>query len=237
MPIKYSEAQTIDAISKALEEPLSVYNSGCCNWRGKPNDSDRYYTDIIAEKILSQYDSWVDFLERSKIKRENTANVSRSNSKPSNEQSNRIEEQIAKKMYGQTWYGIGEVKGFQVPLKDKLDAQNKGRGKIDLLSVTEDGDIAIIELKRPGSRETLLRCALEIETYYRISDHSQLGKDFGISSNTIKKVILIEKGSSPNNDLKTDQRWVLELINKAGISVLVYEVNPEINELISIEDA
>jgi len=237
MPIKYSEAQTIDAISKALEKPLSVYNSGCCNWRGKPNDSDRFYTDIIAEKILSQYDSWVDFLERSKIKRENTANVSRSNSKPSNEQSNRIEEQIAKKMYGQTWYGIGEVKGFQVPLKDKLDAQNKGRGKIDLLSVTEDGDLAIIELKKPYSNETLLRCALEIETYYRISDHSQLRKDFGISSNKIKKIVLIEKDSAPHKNFESGHRKVLELIDRAGIIVLVYEINHDINELISIEDA
>ena len=60
---------------------------------------------------------------------------------------------------------FGKILDYQVPLKNK--STDKGLGKIDLISVKESSKpgtkiIYFLELKKDNSKETLLRCLLEV---------------------------------------------------------------------------
>ena len=93
-----------------------------------------------------------------------------------------------KKMYNK----LGEILDYQVPLKDK---KNTKAGKIDLISYNEnENKLYLIELKNDFSKESLLRCALEIITYSKQIDIERLKKDFSLSNKTkVGKAILIFK--------------------------------------------
>lgn len=70
---------------------------------------------------------------------------------------------------------IGMIEDYQTPLKSTADDE---AGKIDLLSF--DGQVMrILELKKPDSKETMLRCVLEGFTYMRTADCGKLISDFG----------------------------------------------------------
>ena len=94
--------------------------------------------------------------------------------------SNRKEEILAKKMHSRYYEPVGEIIDYQVPLKDYVkDNEDRRFGKIDMLSVNEDTKtIHVIEFKKPGSAETMLRCVLEGITYYRVLNKSKLKKDY-----------------------------------------------------------
>jgi hypothetical protein len=82
---------------------------------------------------------------------------------------------------------IGTIIDFQVPLKNS--SNDSGLGKIDLISQKED-TIYLIEFKYL-SKETLLRCLLEIETYRRqIDEFKLLGEINKTEFNRDKKLIL-----------------------------------------------
>ena len=73
---------------------------------------------------------------------------------------------------------LGEVIDYQVPLKSK---QSDRAGKIDLMTFDEStGILRLIELKAPKSKETLLRCVLEIYTYYKTVDMNELLRSYGL---------------------------------------------------------
>lgn len=79
---------------------------------------------------------------------------------------------------------------YQTPLKNKSSDQ---AGKIDLLAY--DGSVLrILELKKPDTPETMLRCVLEGYTYLRTVDTAKLIDDFneGISGLTIQKNTPVE---------------------------------------------
>ena len=50
-----------------------------------------------------------------------------------------------------------------------------------------DGTLRILELKKPDSKETMLRCALEAFTYMRTVDKDKLVADFGLPADTAVK--------------------------------------------------
>ncbi|MBI9031442.1 hypothetical protein JEZ13_05525 [bacterium] len=91
--------------------------------------------------------------------------------------SNREEENFAKRITGLTLDELGTIIDYQVPLKDTL--ADKGLGKIDLISYNkEHNTMFLIELKYKGNKETLLRSILESYTYYKLIDKIKLKNDF-----------------------------------------------------------
>ena len=73
---------------------------------------------------------------------------------------------------------MGNIIDYQVPLKGK---QSDKIGKIDLVGYSEQNRrFSLIELKYhpSGSQETLLRCVLELYTYYKFLDKERFKADF-----------------------------------------------------------
>lgn len=81
---------------------------------------------------------------------------------------------------------IGKIVEFQIPLKYRNDIDNKGIGKIDLIS-RKDKNIYLIELKKHGSTESLKRAVIEIFLYSTIvSNHrDKFYADLGLPDDTI----------------------------------------------------
>jgi hypothetical protein len=134
--------------------------------------------------------------------------------------SNRSEELTAKWLYHNEILGLGKVMDFQIPLKN---VQADKAGKIDLLTHNSDTNIAhLLELKIPDSPETLLRCALEIYTYWCIADRLKLLDDFKISGAELRKGILVYNPSRPYADFISNEcNMVRELIAKLDVDIFV----------------
>ena len=106
-------------------------------------------------------------------------------------ESNRYEEQIADAIYNASRFGyadrvsklnIGKVIDYQVPLSVK-GQNNAGLGDIDLLAKYKN-ELMLIELKRPTSDESLLKCVLEAYSYAKLINRDKFCdsyfKDTGI---------------------------------------------------------
>ena len=65
--------------------------------------------------------------------------------------------------------GFGKVFDYQIPLK--RSRKDEGVGKIDLVSISEDGKkVFLLELKKKDSKESMLRCVMEAYTYSKQLD-------------------------------------------------------------------
>jgi len=132
-----------------------------------------YYEEISSRKIL---------LSNSSLKNEDSFNIKsiherldkNGNDKITySEQSNRNEENIAKRLFqigtiNTKNYSRLVVSDYQVPVNR---VANSSEGKVDLV-FTDDSNVIIGELKDEDSKETLLRAAVEIKTYqYKIQDN------------------------------------------------------------------
>ncbi|MDO4935860.1 MAG: hypothetical protein Q4E42_04315 [Phascolarctobacterium sp.] len=203
---KYSSADTVNAITNAFNKNVSqAYNEDCINWSGDTSDTNKKYTEVIAKEILSKHlqklqkrsnGGEIDEITRNKSYFTETHDCS-----PLEKAKKYDEEHYAMLLKKQgKIYGIGEILDYQIPLKDK---QGDGVGKIDLLAYDREKKILrILELKKPNSKETLLRCVLEGETYKSIVDHDKLKKDFGICENNVKVVacpLIFDTGNPYNN--------------------------------------
>lgn len=63
---------------------------------------------------------------------------------------------------------VGEVCGCEIPLNE---TGRESKGRIDLVSISPDKDsIYLLELKKWGSTEPLIRCLIEVYTYFRSID-------------------------------------------------------------------
>ena len=98
------------------------------------------------------------------ISRESSYKVKTHDGKIKDENSNREEEKIAMKLFdasqdkGRIFDKIGKIIDYQTPLKN---VQKDDVGKIDLLAYNEkEKTLKILELKKPDSKETMLRCVL-----------------------------------------------------------------------------
>ena len=146
------------------------------NYAGKTTDTNEYYTEVIAEFLLKNSDAFINGIPKITRKAHyktptHTGNVDAATP--------REEEKIAIEMFNQSQAGytydfIGDIVDYQTPLKNKRDDV---AGKIDLFSY--DGKCArILELKKPDSDETMLRCVLEGYTYLKTVDTHKLLADF-----------------------------------------------------------
>ncbi|MDR0978562.1 MAG: hypothetical protein LBL91_01235, partial [Lachnospiraceae bacterium] len=171
------------------------------------------YTEIIAKEILENSNEY-KFETIKTINREKSYKID-THDGIYNPKSPRREEIIAMKMYKNDYLDIGKILDYQIPLKDK---QTTKAGKIDLISLKQD-KLYLIELKNDESKETLLRCILEIITYMNQIDKNKLKSDFKLDGVNVKPAILIFKNTRPCYDMNDE--YVKKLIDKFQIDVFV----------------
>ena len=225
----YSKDEIIKKLEVAKSEMGQFYSQDFVNYRGKTSDKERdYYTEIIAEWLLDNIELFNDI---KMISRENSYKVDSHDGKIKNEKSEREEEIIAMKLFhfsqnqGKVFDIIGKIIDYQTPLKN---IRADKAGKIDLLAYNEEEKtLRILELKKPDSEETMLRCVLEAYTYLKVVDKDKLLKDFGLPENTkIKACPFVFYGKEQHKEMKEmkeikDSRKNLEkLIEELGIEVI-----------------
>ena len=145
------------------------------------------------------------------------------------------EKAICKAMYGQNFKYIGKIIDFETPISRYND---DGFAGFDLLSQNDETEeIFLLEVKKPDSPETFLRCVLEVMTYYFTIDHTLLKHDFGISQDyTIIPATLIFNYSKPYQDMEdTSQSNLRNLIKKFhddfGFRMFYFDIDEEIKDI------
>ena len=221
---KYSKNEILEEI----QDMGNFYKRKVVNYRGTTSDSKEYYTEVVAEWILKNIYLF-DYIKP--ITREKSYKADSHDGKNKDNDSNREEEKIAMKLFdlsqnqGKVFDVIEKIIDYQTPLKD---IQTDKAGKIDLLAYNEnEKTLRILELKKPDSKETMLRCVLEAYTYLKIVDKAKLLKDFGLAENTkIKACPFVFYSGEQHQEMKEikDSRKNLgELIEKLGIEVIYLE--------------
>ena len=218
---KYSKNEILEEI----QDMGNFYKRKVVNYRGTTSDSKEYYTEVVAEWILKNIYLF-DYIKP--ITREKSYKVDSHDGKNKDNDSNREEEKIAMKLFdlsqnqGKVFDVIGKIIDYQTPLKD---IQTDKAGKIDLLAYNKKEKILrILELKRPGSKETMLRCVLEAYTYLKILDKTKLLKDFELPEDTVIKACpFVFYGKEQYREMQQDREHLKDLIEKLGIEVIYLE--------------
>ena len=219
MAIKFSKNEILEMIENAKFDIRSFYKQDFVNYAGKTKDSKEYYTEIIGEWLLSH----VDLFNKIKlINREGSYRIESHDGKIINQESNRAEEKIAMKLFdysqnkGEIFDKIGKIIDYQTPLKN---IQTDDAGKIDLLAYNEDTDtLRILELKKSDSKETMLKCLLEVYTYLKIVNKVKLLKDFGLPKDTIVKASpLVFFEGMQYKEMQEDRKNLKKLMEKMEI--------------------
>lgn len=176
---KYSRADILQKLENTAQDMSVFYQQGFVNYRGCTSDTGEYYTEVAAQwccEHLSELNTIMPITRGASYRVETHDGI------PDSVNSSRIEELIAMAIFRQRGLPpLGRVLDYQTPLKNKRADR---AGKIDLL--TYDGEtVRILELKKPDSQETMLRCVLEGHTYLRTLDHKKLLRDFSLPEDTV----------------------------------------------------
>ena len=177
----YTRSEIIDECKTAFQSKSTFYKQPFINYRGKTDDTDEYFTEVIAEFLCGRITEFMNGI--TVITRETTYKTPGHDGIIKDLDSGREEEIIAMKMYDKQYDYIGNMIDYQTPLKNK---RNDEAGKIDLLAY-DGATLRILELKKPDSTETMLRCVLEGFTYLKTANISKLLADFKLPSGTIVK--------------------------------------------------
>ena len=222
---KNSKEEIIKKLEESKSEMGQFYSENFLNYISETSDKEGDYTEIIAEWLLNNIKL---FDEIKPITREKNYKVKTHDGKIKNEKSNREEEIIAMKLFelsqnqGKVFDITGKIIDYQTPLKN---IRADKAGKIDLLAYNEEEKILrILELKRPNSDETMLRCVLEAYTYLKVVDKVKLLKDFGLPEDTEIKacafVFYDGKQHKEMKEIKDNRKNLGKLIGKLGIEVI-----------------
>ena len=180
--MSYTKQCIIKKCEAAFKDIKTFYKQPFINYAGKTTDTNEYYTEVIAEFLLKNSDTFINGIPKITRKAHyktptHTGNVDAATP--------REEEKIAIEMFNQSQAGytydfIGDIVDYQTPLKNK---RTDCAGKIDLLAY--DGKhLRVLELKKPDSDETMLRCVLEGYTYLKTVDTIKLLEDFELPKET-----------------------------------------------------
>ena len=222
---KYSKEEIIKKLEVAKSEMGQFYSEDFLNYISETSDKEGDYTEIIAGWLLDNIEL---FNEIKLITREKSYKVKTHDGIIKNEESKREEEKIAIKLFdssknrGKVFDIIGKIIDYQTPLKN---VRGDKVGKIDLLAYNEnEKTLRILELKRPDSKETMLRCVLEAYTYLKVVDKAKLLKDFGLPEDTVIKACpFVFYGKEQYREMQQDREHLKELIEKLGIEVIYLE--------------
>ena len=216
----YSKNEIIKKLEVAKSEMWKFYSQDFVNYRGKTSDKEGYYyTEIIAEWLLDNIELFNDI---KMISRENSYKVDSHDGKIKNKDSRREEEIIAMKLFdfsqnqGKVFDIIGKIIDYQTPLKN---VQTDDVGKIDLLAYNESKKtLRILELKKPDSKETMLRCVLEAYTYLKILDKTKLLKDCELPEDTVIKACpFVFYGKEQYREMQQDREHLKELMKNLDV--------------------
>ena len=222
---KYSKEEIIKKLEASKSEMGQFYSEDFLNYISETSDKEGDYTEIIAGWLLDNIEL---FNEIKLITREKSYKVKTHDGIIKNEESKREEEKIAMKLFdssknrGKVFDIIGKIIDYQTPLKN---VRGDKAGKIDLLAYNEnEKTLRILELKRPDSKETMLRCVLEAYTYLKIVDRTKLLKDFGLPENTIIKACpFVFYDSEQHQEMQKNKENLGKLIKKLGIEIIYLE--------------
>ncbi len=178
----YSKNQIIEQCMTQLGNVAAFYRADFVNYRGRCADTGERYGEVVAGFICQHIDTFKSGIP--KITRRSSYRQSTHDGEY-DPTSNRVEEIIAMQMFnycktGNSFAEVGRIIDYQTPLKSK---RSDAAGKIDLLAY--DGTtLRILELKKPDSEETMLRCVLEGYTYLKTVDAEKLLSDFNLPPDT-----------------------------------------------------
>ena len=224
---KYSKEEIIKKLETAKSEMGQFYSENFLNYISETSDKEGDYTEIIAGWLLDNIEL---FNEIKPITREKSYKVKTHDGIIKNEESNREEEIIAMQLFdlsqnkGKVFDIIGKIIDYQTPLKN---VRGDKVGKIDLLAYNEKENpktLRILELKRPDSKETMLRCALEAYTYLKVVDKAKLLKDFGLAEDTkIKACPFVFYDGEQHQEMQKNKENLERLIKELGVEVIYLE--------------
>jgi len=216
---KYSKEEIIKKLEASKSEMGQFYSEDFLNYISETSDKEGDYTEIIAGWLLDNIEL---FNEIKLITREKSYKVKTHDGIIKNEESKREEEKIAMKLFdfsqnrGKVFDIIGKIIDYQTPLKN---VRGDKVGKIDLLAYNEnEKTLRILELKRPDSKETMLRCVLEAYTYLKVVDKAKLLKDFGLTEDTkIKACPFVFYDDEQYKEIQEDRKHLKELMKNLDV--------------------
>lgn len=233
----YSRMEIINEVGVQINNIDQLYKAKIINYSGKTGDTKEFYTEVIAEELMR-----LDIINRLKeineVVREKGYRVVSHNgvvtTQHKEEDSNRKEERYAIHLFnwsqsGKVFDHIGKIIDYQVPLKNSNT--DKGLGKIDLISLVDDS-FYVIELKIKENKETLLRCVLEIATYYQVLSKAKFLDSYSNEMDAdkmIKKAVLIVSDSSQHKEMlqlrNGEREYMKKLMN--ALDVQVFCIDPK----------
>lgn len=207
----YSKDDILEKCKKAFSDIKTFYKQPFINYNGKTEDTNEYYTEVVAEFLcdnVTEFKNGVVQITRG------ASYKTKGHDGRFDKDTPREEEKIAMEMFNQSKDGlrydfIGDIIDYQTPLKNK---RSDTAGKIDLLSY--DGSTAyILELKKPDSDESMLRCVLEGYTYMQTVDKAKLLDNFGLSKETVIKASpFVFRDKLQHNQMKENRTHLFRLM-------------------------
>ena len=230
MPKRYDHQDIQKEINEAMKCPKTLYRADFVLYTSNIKSTKDRCSEFVAQYLLNnknEFDSKIP-----KIPRRNPYISDSRNGVHDWSESNQIEKKIAYKMRNRSqkekrdFTHIGKILDYEVPLSD---TQNYDAGEIDLLA-WDGKNLVILELKRPDSSETLLRCVLEAFTYWKTVDHEKLAKDFGHEDAPVRAAALVFMNSQPHKDWLDDgQPHIKELMERLGVGLYVLDNDKDLN--------
>jgi hypothetical protein len=225
----YTRDYILAKCTEAFKDKKTFYKQPFINYRGKTEDTDEYFTEIIAEFLCTHITEFIDGIDT--ITREETYKTKGHDGVIKDPDSGRDEEIIAMKMYDKTYDFVGKIIDYQTPLKNKRSDE---AGKIDLLA-HNGTTLRILELKKPDSDETMLRYVLEGYTYWKTVDKSKLLSDFNLPADTIIKACpFVFKCGKQHDEMKEARPHLKKLM--ALLESKPYYISEEKDKYIVTED-
>jgi hypothetical protein len=229
-------AYTPDLLRKltieALSDPSRLYRQQFVNFTSKFNNT-RRYSDVVASVILDNLSKLhnISIITRQSSYKTET-HTGEATTGRNIDTSDRFEEHLALSLYRKELAHIGQIIDYQVPLKN---VQTDDAGKIDLLSYDKVSNrTTLLELKAPSAKDTLLRCVLEIYTYWKTVDRVKLLQDFVINADSeVRKAVFVPYNSQAFTDFsdKKCNKYTLDLMQKLGVDFFAFDVTCNIGNI------
>lgn len=218
-----TEKGFIEYVENQAKENISTfYKHSVVNFRGRTEDTNQLFTELICKWLIENIDILKDIKS---ISRKSSYKTLTHEGVIKKRNSGRNEEILAKDMFNQganigAFDVVGKIIDYQTPLKN---VQKDEAGKIDLLAY-DGATVRILELKVEDSPETMLRCVLEGYTYLATVDKAKLLADFGLPQHTVIKACpLVGLNSMQHDEMTEDRPKLKELMEMLGIESIYYK--------------
>ena len=204
----YTRNDILEQCKAAFQSISTFYKQPFINYRGKTDDTDEFFTEVIAEFLCGHISEFLNGITA--ITRESSYKTPGHDGVIKDLDSGREEEIIAMKMSDKEYDFVGKMIDYQIPLKNK---RNDEAGKIDLLAY-DGATLRILELKKPDSTETMLRCVLEGYTYLKTANIAKLLADFEKPSSTIVKACpFVFKNGEQHSEMREQRPHLKRLMD------------------------